>query len=36
LKVRYGKLVIGDADEGGTDKYGFGTVDETVSLRKSG
>ncbi|KAF1957857.1 hypothetical protein CC80DRAFT_469878 [Byssothecium circinans] len=36
LKIRYGELIIGDAMVGGAagKRLGFGTVDETLSLRK--
>jgi hypothetical protein len=34
LRIRYGKLVIGNGEEDGMEHYGFGTVEETVSLRK--
>ncbi|KAF2679746.1 hypothetical protein K458DRAFT_393589 [Lentithecium fluviatile CBS 122367] len=35
LKIRYGRLLVGNAG-GGEEKNGFGTVEETVSLRKRG
>ncbi|KAI4949056.1 hypothetical protein J4E91_005519 [Alternaria rosae] len=34
LKIRYGKLVNADVLEKGGKQFGFGTMDETIPLRK--